>query len=75
MPVEIVVDGMGSDKAPESEIRGAILASRLLDVDVTLVGPEDILQPALDKALEWRIDRWGQRPGRPIKVLHACAWG
>ncbi len=34
MPVEIFVDAMGSDKAPESEIRGAILASRTLDVHV-----------------------------------------
>ena len=74
MPVEIVVDAMGSDKAPESEIRGAILASRTLDVCVTLVGPEEILRPALDKALEWRIDRWGQPPGNPIQVLNASEW-
>ena len=46
MPVEIAVDAMGSDKAPEAEIRGAILASRTLpDVRITLVGPEEIVKP------------------------------
>ena len=74
MPVEIVVDAMGSDKAPESEIRGAILASRTLDVCVTLVGPEETLRPALAKALEWRIDRWGQPAGNPIQILNASEW-
>ena len=51
MPVEIVVDAMGSDRAPEAEIRGAILACRLLDVQVTLVGPDEVLNPALAAAL------------------------
>ena len=74
MPVEIVVDAMGSDKAPESEIRGAILASRTLDVDVTLVGPLEVLRPALDAALEWRIENIGQRTPRPIKIVHASEW-
>ena len=52
MPVEIVVDAMGSDRAPEAELRGAILACRQLDVRVTLVGPEEILRPALEAALQ-----------------------
>src|SRR5882757_417599 len=51
MPIDIVVDGMGSDKAPESEIRGAILACRHLDVRVHLAGPEDILRPVLRQHL------------------------
>ncbi len=51
MPIDIVVDGMGSDKAPEPEVRGAILACKQLDVRVHLVGPEDILRPMLRKAL------------------------
>ena len=51
MPVEIVVDAMGSDNAPEAEIQGALLASRLLDVRVTLVGPErKDCKPALEQA-------------------------
>ena len=66
MPLEIVVDGMGSDTAPESEIRGAIAACRLLDVRVLLVGPEDRLRPALDEALS------GER--LPIAIVHAAEW-
>ena len=77
MPVEIVVDGMGSDSAPESEIHGAILASRLLDVHVTLVGPQEVLQPALDTALGSSQNRWERftgGAGLPISILHASEW-
>ncbi len=66
MPIDIVVDAMGSDKAPESEIRGAILACKNLDVRVHLVGPEDIVRPALRLALR------GQR--LPIFVVPASEW-
>jgi len=52
MPIDIVLDAMGSDKAPEPEIRGAILATRLLDVRVHLVGPEEILRPKLREAIK-----------------------
>ena len=40
MLIDIALDAMGSDKAPEPEIRGAILACRNLPVRVHLVGPE-----------------------------------
>ena len=75
MPVEIVVDAMGSDKAPESEIRGAILAARSLDVRIVLAGPEDILRPALDAALHAasRI-RWFDRLAQQIQIAHASEW-
>lgn len=66
MPTEIVLDAMGSDKAPESEIRGAIAACRQLDVSVVLVGPEQTVQPCLDAALR------GSR--LPIEVVHASEW-
>ena len=52
MPIDIVLDAMGSDKAPDPEIRGAILACRALDVRVHLVGPEDLLRPKLREALK-----------------------
>jgi glycerol-3-phosphate acyltransferase PlsX len=74
MPVEIVVDAMGSDKAPESEIRGAILASRSLDVDVALVGPEEIVGPALDDALSTASHRFSMRSARPIRIVHSSEW-
>src|SRR5260370_41285129 len=51
MAIDIVVDAMGSDKAPEPEVRGAVLACRQLEVRVHLVGPEDIIRPALRQAL------------------------
>jgi glycerol-3-phosphate acyltransferase PlsX len=57
---------MGSDKAPESEIRGAILAARSLDVSLTLVGPEDQLAPALKFALK------GEK--LHIEIAHASEW-
>jgi glycerol-3-phosphate acyltransferase PlsX len=66
MPIDIVVDAMGSDKAPEPEVRGAILACRQLDVRVHLVGPEDIIRPSLRQALR------GQH--LPIFVVPASEW-
>jgi phosphate acyltransferase len=66
MPIDIVVDAMGSDKAPEPEVRGAILACRQLDVRVHLVGPEDVIRPVLRKNLA------GQH--LPIFVTPASEW-
>lgn len=43
---------MGSDKAPEPEIKGAILAARHYGVRVHLAGPEDILRPMLRQHLK-----------------------
>ena len=75
MPVEIVVDAMGSDNAPESEIRGAILASRTLDVNVTLVGPEEKIRPRLEAALHKRGYKQNGGPaGNPIKIVNASEW-
>ena len=39
MLIDIALDAVGSDKAPEPEIRGAILACRQLPVRVHLIGP------------------------------------
>jgi len=64
--IAIVLDAMGSDKSPDPEIAGAILACKLLPVRVLLAGPEDILRPALDAALN------GEEA--PIEILHASEW-
>jgi glycerol-3-phosphate acyltransferase PlsX len=72
MPIDIVVDGMGSDRAPESEIRGAILACRDYDVRVHLVGPEDILRPALTRAL--RAPRWPGTAEPDLHIVHSSEW-
>jgi phosphate acyltransferase len=52
MLIDIVLDAVGSDKAPEPEIRGAIRACRSLPVRVHLVGPEAELRDLLDEHLE-----------------------
>ncbi len=66
MPIDIVVDGMGSEKAPQPEIHGAIAACRQFDLRVLLVGPEDQLRPPLESALA------GER--LPIEIVHASQW-
>src|SRR6201985_3804377 len=66
MPTDIVVDAMGSDKAPEPEVRGAVLAAKQFDVRVHLVGPEDRLRPILRHALR------GQR--LPVFIVPATEW-
>jgi glycerol-3-phosphate acyltransferase PlsX len=43
MPIEIAVDAMGADKAPDPEISGSIQAARELGVHIYLVGPQDRL--------------------------------
>src|SRR5208337_3693219 len=52
MLIDIALDAVGSDNAPEPEIRGAILACRTLPVRVHLVGPEAELRDQLDDLLE-----------------------
>ncbi len=66
MPIDIAVDAMGSDKAPDSEVCGAIAACRLLDVRVLLVGPEATLRPALDRRMRGE--------SLPIEVVPATEW-
>ncbi|MBV8674809.1 MAG: phosphate--acyl-ACP acyltransferase, partial [Acidobacteriaceae bacterium] len=63
MLIDIALDAMGSDKAPDPEIRGAILACRQLPVRVHLVGPEDVLRRGLSAALD------GEH--LPIHIVHA----
>jgi len=63
MLTDIALDAMGSDKAPEPEIRGAILACRHLPVRVHLVGPQDTLRRSLHAYLD------GER--LPIEIVHA----
>ena len=69
MPIDIVLDAMGSDKAPDPEIRGAILAARLLDVRVHLVGPEDVLRPKLRECL-----KSAGKERLPVFIVQASEW-
>jgi glycerol-3-phosphate acyltransferase PlsX len=77
MPIDIVLDAMGSDRSPEPELRGAILACRQLDVRVHLVGPEELLRPKLREALKKDSGpRFpGDKPQRlPIFLVQASEW-
>lgn len=80
MPIDIALDAMGSDKAPDPEIRGAILACRTLDVRVHLVGPEDVLRPRLRACLKADEGRQGlqfpgtKQPKLPIFIRQASEW-
>ena len=63
---DIALDAMGSDKAPDPEIKGAILACRQLPIRVHLVGPEARLRAALDEATRGRE--------LPIVIVPAAEW-
>lgn len=67
MPIDIVVDAMGSDKAPDPEIRGAVLAARHYDLRVHLVGPEEILRPILRQHVQ-------HQKHLPIFIAPASEW-
>ena len=70
MPIDIVLDAMGSDKAPEPEVRGAILACRHFDVRVHMAGPEDLLRPKLREALKV----YAKRERVPVFIAQASEW-
>jgi glycerol-3-phosphate acyltransferase PlsX len=63
MLIDIALDAMGSDKSPEPELRGAILACRQLPVRVHLIGSQDTLRRHLHTYLD------GER--LPIEIVHA----
>lgn len=53
MPTTIAVDAMGADRAPKPEVEGAILAARHYDVEVVLVGKEEVVRAELDLHPAW----------------------
>jgi len=76
MLTDIALDAVGSDKAPEPEIRGAILACRELPVRVHLIGPEHELRDLLDEHLDSEdlpvvIHHASERIGMDEKAAHA----
>jgi glycerol-3-phosphate acyltransferase PlsX len=58
----IAVDAMGSDRAPRPEVEGALLAARELNIEVLLVGREDVLKKELARR---------DASGLPVKIVHA----
>jgi glycerol-3-phosphate acyltransferase PlsX len=69
MRIDIALDAMGSDKSPEPEIRGAILAVLQLPVRVHLIGPESRLRKLLAQHM-----RRAKNRHLPIKIVHASEW-
>src|SRR5258708_11498649 len=61
--VTIAIDAMGGDHAPKSEVAGAIQAVKKMDVQVILVGREDVLKAELAEH--------GGLNGLPIRIQHA----
>jgi len=60
--MRIVLDAMGSDKYPEPDVAGAVMAAREYGVEIILVGDEKVVRPALA----------AQQPGQlPIRIVHA----
>ena len=62
MATVIAVDAMGSDGAPHPEVEGAILAARHYDVEVLLVGREQLLRSELQQH---------RHQGLPVHVVPA----
>jgi phosphate acyltransferase len=78
---------MGSDKSPDPEIRGAILACRNLPVRIHLVGPEDRIRAGLRAAARASLRRHELRSASdaraalrkfldelPIEIIHTPEW-
>ena len=85
--LDIALDAMGSDKSPDPEIRGAILACRTLPVRVHLVGPEDRIRAGLRAAARSSLRRNEMRSASdartalrkylddlPIVIHHTDEW-
>ncbi len=60
--MRIVVDAMGSDRFPQPDVEGAVLAAREYGVEIILVGDEPQIAPVLT----------AHNPGAlPIRIVHA----
>ncbi len=60
--MRIVVDAMGSDSCPVPDVEGAVQAAREYGVEITLVGDEARVRPALEAA---------NAQGLPVTLVHA----
>ena len=47
--MRIVLDGMGGDNAPQEIVKGAVAAAELIDHEIIIVGPVELIQSELDK--------------------------
>ncbi|MBI4539427.1 MAG: phosphate acyltransferase PlsX [Gemmatimonadetes bacterium] len=63
--MRVVLDAMGTDRAPGIEVAGAVDALRELDADINiaLVGDEDAIRAELERALDFPAER--------LELVHA----
>ena len=47
--IRIALDAMGGDNAPQEVVKGALLASEDSDIELVLVGPEDVIKEELER--------------------------
>src|SRR5271166_4500227 len=73
MPTTIALDAMGADRAPKPEVEGAILAARYYDVEVVLVGKEEVIRGELDLHRFWRKLPIGIVDAREVVGMHEKA--
>src|SRR3974377_1772391 len=52
--ITIAVDAMGGDSAPVPEVYGAVRAARSQDVNIILVGREELIRQELHKFPGWQ---------------------
>ena len=62
--MRIVLDAMGSDKFPDPEVEGAVLAAREFGDEIVLTGDEVRLRPLLDAQLK-------ASPEAKVSIVHA----
>ncbi|MBA3391298.1 MAG: phosphate acyltransferase PlsX [Deltaproteobacteria bacterium] len=68
--MRIVVDAMGSDRAPAPEVAGALLAVRSLDVEVELVGDASRLDAELGRGGRTTTDRITVHDAAEVVTMH-----
>ncbi len=61
--MKILVDVMGGDNAPSAHIEASVKAVSELDVDIVLIGDENVIKSELSKYGDYRADR--------ISIVHA----
>ncbi len=59
----IVLDAMGTDTHPDTDVRGAIMAAKEYDLDIILVGDE--------KLLSEKLTEYAANKDLPIRIVHA----
>ena len=52
--MNVAVDAMGGDHAPQVAVQGAVQAATELDIDITLVGNRDAIEKELARCLSTR---------------------